>query len=561
MRILSKDRNRWRSQVTALAEQVLKEQEVATDLMAKLAATQKELGIARRRITHWTTKAREQKHALGSAQQAAAIHAAQGIRQVEAEEAVAEAEAAAAAAAEDAAAARDELIQVNQDRMQLQATADGSSTALLLLQRKMSRLQEKAASRLAAPPISRTADEWCALQRSARLMAQKRERDYLFNLFSSRPFRMCDLAAVVESLELTKELFETKSIFTMYVNRTNALMKQLEMEEFGIEFGLFLRFEMHIPLPKLVRLTQAASKKFVRRETDAGEPNAALGSHHVPKCLLSNPFLKGHCVSVPRIAPPRSKLEPAIREMETQLGVQAAENGRIAFRSISEVFNQLLIEDPGVVGAMPNLSYFLGGRAKLPIVISRDATGKGKVKLTTACINNPWASKSAQFIRVIGLGNVDDGHDGSKRLFGETNLQTIETLVAADEADECVSTEVGEICPMVLFADDVSCLRHGERLANSGWCGCSRDFALRVVPKRPGTVKEMYTELDKCKAPTKVERLILSHSKVNGKVVPCTGCTFGHNPATAEAEFDAESAVIAELAKDVSKKGKDKSRK
>ena len=119
MKYVSKDRNRWRSQVTALAEQVLKEQEVATDLMAKLAATQKELGIARRRITHWTTKARGQKHAhsLDSARQAAAIDAAQGIRQAEAEEAVAEAEAAAAAAAEDAAAARDELIQVNQDRM------------------------------------------------------------------------------------------------------------------------------------------------------------------------------------------------------------------------------------------------------------------------------------------------------------------------------------------------------------------------------------------------------------------------------------------------------------
>ena len=39
---------------------------------------------------------------------------------------------------------------------------------------------------------------------------------------------------------------------------------------------------------------------------------------------------------------------------------------------------------------------------------------------------------------------------------------------------------------------DVAALRHVEHLANSGWCGCARDFALRQTPKKPETVQEMH---------------------------------------------------------------------
>ena len=102
-----------------------------------------------------------------------------------------------------------------------------------------------------------------------------------------------------------------------------------------------------------------------------------------------------------------------------------------AFRQLWDVLNTMLIQDPGV-GDMPELPFFLGGHHKLPVVISRDATGKGNLQLTTAAMRNPYASKSAQHLRILGLGNVDDGRDGTKRLFGPQNLKAITRLVEAD---------------------------------------------------------------------------------------------------------------------------------
>ena len=170
---------------------------------------------------------------------------------------------------------------------------------------------------------------------------------------------------------------------------------------------------------------------------------------------------------------------------------------------------------------MPDLSEFLAGM-KLPIVISRDATGKGKLQFCTTVLRNPYASKSAHSLRIFGLGLADDGREGTSQVFGAENLADIRQLVSADQQNESVCFDVGNIYPMVLFADDVSCLRHGEHIANSGWCSCSRDHALRSIPKRPANKEEMYEELDNCSCPSPDERTILSHSKLNGEIRPCT---------------------------------------
>ena len=88
------------------------------------------------------------------------------------------------------------------------------------------------------------------------------------------------------------------------------------------------------------------------------------------------------------------------------------------------------------------------------------------------------------------------------------------------------------IAPDVMPVLDVSALRHCEHLAGSGWCGCSRDFALRQAPPKPDGVAEMYETLLQCHQPTCLEREIWSHTPVSGETVPraCTqpGCTFAH---------------------------------
>jgi len=67
--------------------------------------------------------------------------------------------------------------------------------------------------------------------------------------------------------------------------------------------------------------------------------------------LLYNPYESdrhGHAkvVYVPRIAPPRNKLELIVRRIEARCGVQSMENGRLAFKSFEIVLNQLLHQDP-----------------------------------------------------------------------------------------------------------------------------------------------------------------------------------------------------------------------
>ena len=92
---------------------------------------------------------------------------------------------------------------------------------------------------------------------------------------------------------------------------------------FGVGFGLYLHFDQHLTLDKILQINQAVmtynkvQDNFRRR------------------ILLRNPFVKRDVVKVPRIAPARNQLEPQIRAIEATIGVQASENGRVAFRSLS----------------------------------------------------------------------------------------------------------------------------------------------------------------------------------------------------------------------------------
>ena len=124
----------------------------------------------------------------------------------------------------------------------------------------------------------------------------------------------------------------------------------------------------------------------------------------------------------------------------------------------------------------------------------------------------------------------------------------------------CVEIDVGgrpiSISPKVFMVDDVSKIRRGERLANAGWCCCSRDKALRQTPKtKPAigcTEAELRSFVSECHSPSVIERYIWSHNIIPGEMVPrpCTApeCTFGHDATTVEAERAAMLAKEATLA-------------
>ena len=253
------------------------------------------------------------------------------------------------------------------------------------------------------------------------------------------------------------------------------------------------------------------------------------------KRLLYHPFYKDKSVRVPRIAPSRSKLQPVVTSIEKELGVQSSENGKLAFKSLTVVVQELLARDPGTM-KMPPLLDFADGKRRLPIVISFDATGFGRRQLNTAVVRNPFMSSSAHMLYPFGLGCCGDDRSGTLALFGP-NLGVMNELILADEADQCVTVDVEgvgamQIKPEIYCTTDVAALRHCEHLAASGWCMCPRDTALRTVPKRPATPAKMHEQLKQCKAPCRVERFVLSHNIVPGEELPrpcpAPGCTFAH---------------------------------
>lgn len=285
---------------------------------------------------------------------------------------------------------------------------------------------------------------------------------------------MDDVAFVLSELGLLNELFHTVKVFDLHFDRVSKLMQQLEEEHFGKKFSLFLYYEMHLTMPKILRIVQAASKKY-NRHTDM----------YSSKVLLYHPFRKGVVVKVPRIAQPRGKLEMTVREIEHHLGVQSSENGQLAFRSLTEVVQELLTCDPGK-NTMPSLQSFTSLEMKLPLVISCDATGHGTLQFNTIALRNPHLSASNRQLRIFGLGNCSDDRNGTSCLLGP-NLTTINRWLESERKADAVPFIVNDESVLVRtelhFVFDVAALRHIEHVARSGWCGCAKPKCLSASTK------------------------------------------------------------------------------
>lgn len=173
-------------------------------------------------------------------------------------------------------------------------------------------------------------------------------------------------------------------------------------------------------------------------------------------------------------------------------------------------------------------------------------------------------SRAALHLRIFGLGMLGDDKEGTKRLLGE-NLTSINSAILCEQAGgELAVSVAGEqlmVKPDVYIAVDTAALRHCERLMNSGWCKCPRDFALRTLPARkPSTVQEMDEDLKICQPHNREDRYVLGHCLLPGESCPrpCTAtrCTFAHNPDTAMDELAELLAEEKLLAADKTKAGK-----
>lgn len=311
-------------------------------------------------------------------------------------------------------------------------------------------------------PVSRNVDEWRALSKAAGYKAGQREREYLRHILGeAHPWRMEDVAKVLLELGWVEPLMATRPMFAVYYKKVESLMVKLEKEDFGVEFALALRYDMHLTIPDILRITQAGCKKFVHSR-DAYES----------KELLFDPFhqadtrVKGglavekyKSIKVPRVAPPGHRLMAIVRNLEERIGIKSGEDGRMALRSLAVVVQELLMEDAGTHD-MPPLPDFLGGQLELPFFISFDGTGFGQLGVNTIAVGNPYTPQSAQLLRIIGLGNCSDNKSGTTRLLGEDNLRLVNELHKCDTY--CVSCDGGAnlvIKPHLYHILDVAALR------------------------------------------------------------------------------------------------------
>ena len=281
-------------------------------LSSRLAAAEARVSAAEQRTAE-AIDAEEQAEERALEAERAADAAEESV--AEAQRAADEANAEAKAASADAEAARRESSDADYVRVILEAKLARAEASAAEKQAKL-RTQR---AELLKGPANRTVDEWAALGREAEYKAAQRERRYLSEFISSHDFRPKDIAASLDELNLVAAIFKEQPFFEQHFEHVQALVKRLEEEHFGESFGIFLHYEMNLTFEKILRLTQAASKKF-----DKGL------NHYTSKVLLYNPHRKDQVVMVPRLAPPKHKLAVSKKTIESKLNVQSGEDGRVS---------------------------------------------------------------------------------------------------------------------------------------------------------------------------------------------------------------------------------------
>jgi len=422
------------------------------------------------------------------------------------------------------------------------------------LKKRLVRAQDKAAQGTTPKLRSCSVTEFNKKTPEARRKASQRDRDMWSEVLNGDQ-RLDGLVSALESQGRLDELFNVKELYEMHIGKVNDIMRRIEEEHYGVDFGLFLHYEMALPLHKILRITHAGSHEY-HKEHD----------HYMRKAILcsGNGSTGQYSVKVPRLGPPRNVLEPVMRELEDSLGVETREDGRVAFLEFDKALADIVNEDPGR-GGMPPLEEFEGGKRRFPVVFSFDATGFGNSQLTTVALRNPYKRASAAQLRLLGIGSLSDSREGALKVISETNLEQIRAAIRHDQNGTTMPVKLQNgttvhICPALHVTLDTGALRKWENRVGSGWCSCCRDDALRKTPSRPGTVKEMLDLCRECHAPDPLEQYALAHEPLPGEPLPrpCPCCNFCHDESTAMREYEEEKAKREELRADDSKAGRAK---
>ena len=202
------------------------------------------------------------------------------------------------------------------------------------------------------PPLAprpRTEDQWARLTAAALRKARSRERKYISSFLEGRAWDMSDWAAVLDSMvdddaeSLLDDLWETKEVQQRHFSEVRLIFRKLEREHWGERLGMHCRLELNMTYANMLQLSQAASKVY-----------KADSDFYAPKVLAVNPFDKKDVLTVPRILPPRSRVEPEVKLLESTLGLEMSESGVITHKSLLRCLGEIVAEDMGKRG-MPTL--------------------------------------------------------------------------------------------------------------------------------------------------------------------------------------------------------------
>lgn len=116
---------------------------------------------------------------------------------------------------------------------------------------------------------------------------------------------------------------------------------------------------------------------------------------------------------MPRLAPPTWRVKTVIEGIEEQLGVEVAENGRIALRGIAVVFQELMSRK--LQSGMPSLSVSIDGDLRTPFVLMWDATGFRKLQLSTMAVRDPFSVQSGTHLHLLGRRRQGWGDEASRQ--------------------------------------------------------------------------------------------------------------------------------------------------
>jgi hypothetical protein len=218
-------------------------------------------------------------------------------RAASAEAAASEAQAQARQALVDAAAAREDAdAEATAARAAEQAKDDAQYQAMLS-ERKVARAQkskERALKRLKelAPPVTvdSSADEWAKASRKAREARRFRALKYLRSVVGSPAIRCEEVVTALQEEGMLKDVvLKTKEGFDIVFDLVDSLMHQLQEGHYGVEVGMFFRYELRMTWDDCLRLNQAASRKY-DRPSDS----------YVARPLLHHPYRKGKVIKARR---------------------------------------------------------------------------------------------------------------------------------------------------------------------------------------------------------------------------------------------------------------------